>query len=191
MQYTYNTKLTTFEWLASVVAVHERFHAFVEHVRENRPFWVDWYPVQSRILDGSAGESSHPLVMDIGAGSGRDMLAFSKKFPDAAGRVIIQGLPSVFDDVHYHDLGLRRLDTMSSLLSRSKVRARTYFLKFVLHEFSDQNCIEKKNTIPAMEKGHSKILIGKYILSDENAGLFNSMVDLILMVFAPGTLRTK
>lgn len=42
-----------------------------------------------------------------------------------------------------------------------------------------------------MVKGHSKILIEEYLLPDENAGLFHSMVDMILMVFAPGILRTK
>jgi hypothetical protein len=109
MQYTYNTKSTTFEWLAGDVAVHGRFHAFVEHVRDNRPFWVDWYPVQEKILDGYSGESNDALIVDIGAGSGRDMLAFKKKFTDATGRIIIQDLPSVFGDVHYHDLGLEKI----------------------------------------------------------------------------------
>jgi hypothetical protein len=42
-----------------------------------------------------------------------------------------------------------------------------------------------------MERGYSKILIEEYILREENAGLFHSMVDIILMVFAPGGLRTK
>ncbi|KAJ5115983.1 hypothetical protein N7456_000331 [Penicillium angulare] len=191
MQHTYNTKLTTFEWLASDVAVHERFHAFVEHVRDNRPFWVDWYPAQKTILDGYSGEANDALIVDIGAGSGRDMLAFKKKFPDVTGRVIIEDLPSVFDDVHYHDLGLEKIGY--DVFSPQPIKgARAYFFKFLLHEFSDQSCIEiLKNVIGAMEKGHSKILIEEYILPEENAGLFHSMVDLILMVFAPGTLRTK
>lgn len=61
-----------------------------------------------------------------------------------------------------------------------------------MHEFSDENCIEiLKNVTQAMEKGYSKILIEEYILREENPGLFHSMVDIILMVFAPGSLRTK
>ncbi|CAI7647942.1 unnamed protein product [Penicillium manginii] len=191
MQYTYGTKLTTFDWLADDVAVHERFHAFVQHIRDNRPFWVDWYPVQERILDGYSGEENDALIVDIGAGSGRDMLAFKKKFADTTGRIVIQDLPSVFDDVHYHDLGLEKIgyDVFSPQPTKG---ARAYFLKFLLHEFSDENCIAiLKNVTQAMERGHSKILIEEYILRDDDAGLFHSMVDMILMVFAPGGLRTK
>jgi hypothetical protein len=42
-----------------------------------------------------------------------------------------------------------------------------------------------------MKRGHSKILIEEFILQDENAGLFHSMVDMILMVFGPGIVRTE
>ncbi|KAJ5919065.1 hypothetical protein N7466_010008 [Penicillium verhagenii] len=191
MQYTYDTNLTTFEWLAQDVAVHERFHSFVEHVRESRPFWVDWYPVQERILDGSSCETGDALIVDIAAGSGRDMLAFKKKFPDATGRIIVEDLPAVFNDVTYHDLGLEKIG-YDAFTPQPVQGSRAYFLKFLLHEFSDENCMEiLKNVTKAMKKGHSKILIEEYILPDENAGLFHSMVDMILMVFAPGTLRTK
>ncbi|KAJ6021715.1 S-adenosyl-L-methionine-dependent methyltransferase [Penicillium herquei] len=191
IQYTYNMKMTTFEWLARDVAVHERFHHYVQGVRESRPFWVDWFPVQDRILDGYSGVPTDPLIVDMAGGSGRDMLAFKSKFPDLTGRVILQDLPAVFNDIHYHDMGFEKIE--HDIFDRQPVEgARVYFLKFILHEFSDDNCIKiLQNTIQAMKKGHSKILIEEFILPDENAGLFHSMVDMILMVFGPGIVRTK
>lgn len=42
-----------------------------------------------------------------------------------------------------------------------------------------------------MREGYSKIHIEEFILPAENAGLFHSMVDMILMVFGPGILRTE
>jgi hypothetical protein len=101
--------MTSFEWLAKDPAVHERFQAYVEGTREKRPYWVDWYPVQQRILDHYSGNQDDSLIVDIGAGSGRDMLAFKRKFPCTTGRIIIEDLPAVFNDVHYHDLGLEKI----------------------------------------------------------------------------------
>ncbi|KAJ5709411.1 hypothetical protein N7493_010745 [Penicillium malachiteum] len=191
IQYTYNIKMTTFEWLASDRALHERFHNYVQGVRESRPFWVDWFPVQERILDGYSGAPTDSFIVDVAGGSGRDMLALKRKFPNLSGRVILEDLPAVINDIHFHDMGLEKI--AHDVFHPQPVEgARVYFLKFILHEFSDDNCIKiLQNTIRAMKKGHSKILIEEFILPDENAGLFHSMVDMILMVVGPGIVRTK
>ncbi|KAJ5722500.1 S-adenosyl-L-methionine-dependent methyltransferase [Penicillium malachiteum] len=191
IQYTYNIKMTTFEWLASDKVRHERFHNYVQGVRESRPFWVDWFPVQERILDGYSGAPTDPLIVDVAGGSGRDMLVLKRKFPDLTGRVILEDLPAVINDIHFHDMGLEKIE--HDVFNPQPVEgARVYFLKFILHEFSDDNCIKiLQNIIQAMRKGHSKILIEEFILPDENAGLFHSMVDMILMVVGPGIVRTE
>ena len=49
-------------------------------------------------------------LVDTGPGSGRDMLAFKRKFPNTTGRVILEDLPAVFNDVHYNDLGLEKIE---------------------------------------------------------------------------------
>ncbi|RAH86208.1 S-adenosyl-L-methionine-dependent methyltransferase [Aspergillus japonicus CBS 114.51] len=191
IQYTYHTQMNSFEWLANHKAAHARFHAYVEGVREGQSDWVDWFPVQTRILDGYASKPSDPLIVDIAAGSGRDMLAFKRKFPDVAGRIIIQDLPAVFQDVHCQDLGLEKIEH-DAFAPQPVVGARVYYLRFVLHEFSDDNCRKiLENITRVMTKGHSKILIEEFLLPDEHAPLFHSMVDMILMVFGPGIVRTQ
>jgi tRNA G46 methylase TrmB len=80
--------MTYFGLIARDLVTHESFHAYVEGVKESWPYCVDWYPVQRRILDCS-GNPDDPLIVDIGAGSGRDMLAFKRKFPTTTGRYII------------------------------------------------------------------------------------------------------
>jgi hypothetical protein len=57
------------------------------------------------------------------------MLAFKKKFADATGRIVIQDLPSVFDDVHYHDLGLEKIgyDVFSPQPTKGKRNSAVHF----------------------------------------------------------------
>ncbi|PYH81826.1 S-adenosyl-L-methionine-dependent methyltransferase [Aspergillus uvarum CBS 121591] len=191
IQYTYHTQMNSFEWLASHKAAHARFHAYVEGVREGQSDWVDWFSVQARILDGYASIPSDPLIVDVAAGSGRDMLAFKRKFPDVAGRIIIQDLPVVFQDVHCQDLGLEKIEH-DVFAPQPVVGARVYYLRFILHEFSDDNCRRiLENITHVMTKGYSKILIEEFLLPDAHATLFHSMVDMILMVFGPGAVRTQ
>lgn len=64
-----------------------------------RNYWVDWYPVQARILDGESSDT--PLIVDVGGGKGHDLLEFNAKYPGH--RMILQDLESVIetlDDLH-------------------------------------------------------------------------------------------
>ena len=62
--------------------------------------WVDWYPVNERIINGflrsgTADEKvmgSDVLLVDVGGGEGHYVKLFRGKFPDAAGRVVLQDL---------------------------------------------------------------------------------------------------
>ncbi|PYH40700.1 putative O-methyltransferase [Aspergillus saccharolyticus JOP 1030-1] len=213
IQHTYGTPLATFDWLAENKPIQQRFHAYVEAVRAGQPYWVDWFPVQERILHDCCCGPDDPLIVDLAAGRGGDMWAFKRKFPDATGRVIIQDLPAVFQDVYGQDLGLERIEhdifdpqpiigkstnfiscvaNMGQELISHHAGARVYYLRWILHEFSDDGCRRiLQGLTQVMRKGHSKILIEEFILPDENAGLFPSMVDMLLMVFGPGIARTE
>lgn len=75
-------------------------HAFFESDRGNRPLWVDWFPVQQKLLN----DSSRPLgkdgilYVDIGGGRGHDLLDFKRKFGAYPGRYVLMDLPLVVDD---------------------------------------------------------------------------------------------
>lgn len=53
-----------------------------------RRYWVDWYPVQERILDGfdkgekrEEGEEEGICIVDVGGGKGHDLMQFEERFP--------------------------------------------------------------------------------------------------------------
>lgn len=77
MQYAFQTKLTTFQYMASVPPVLKDFNTFMGNTMGARKYWTDWFPIQERLLDGS-NETLH-LLVDVGGGKGHDVLDFQEK----------------------------------------------------------------------------------------------------------------
>lgn len=66
-----------------------------------RNYWVDWYPVEERILDGY--DSKDCLLVDVAGGKGHDVQAFQEKFP-GKGRLVLQDLPQVLNNLNDEEL---------------------------------------------------------------------------------------
>lgn len=64
-----------------------------------RKYWVDWYPVKERILDGCSLDT--PLLIDIGGGKGHDLVQFDAKFPGH--KLILQEVPEVIANLRGSD----------------------------------------------------------------------------------------
>ena len=96
MQYAFQTKLTTFELFSSMPSVLKDFNAFMGNTMGARNYWVDWFPVRERLLEGGDPESA--LLVDVGAGKGHDLLAFREKYP-CQGRLVLQDLEQVISGI--------------------------------------------------------------------------------------------
>ncbi|KAH8427499.1 uncharacterized protein LDX57_005212 [Aspergillus melleus] len=59
-----------------------------------RKYWVDWYPVQERILNGA--DPNTALIVDVGAGKGHDLIAVQERFPNT-GQLVLEDLEAVTD----------------------------------------------------------------------------------------------
>lgn len=101
MQYAFQTKLTSFEYMSSIPWVLKDFNTFMGNTMGARKYWTDWFPVQERLLDG-ANEAS-PLLVDVGGGKGHDVLDFQAKYPQKGRRLVLQDLSPVTSDLE--DLG--------------------------------------------------------------------------------------
>lgn len=106
LQYTNNIKNDGFTWLCQNPAALDRFNSFMEGQRANRAFWADWFPVRERVLNHPDLSAEKPLLVDIGGGRGHDLIVFRERFPDAPGKLILEELPEVIDEVR----GVRDLD---------------------------------------------------------------------------------
>lgn len=92
MQYAFQTKLSTFEFFSTMPGVFADFNMFMGNTMGARSYWVDWFPVQERLLDGAMADSA--LIVDVGGGRGHDLQAFHEKHP-RQGRLVLQDLTPV------------------------------------------------------------------------------------------------
>jgi len=95
-QFAFKTGKTGFEYIESIPSLANDFHRFMGHTMGARQYWVDWYPVESRILNGATTDK--PLFVDIGAGRGHDIVAFKKKYPHEGG-LIWEDLPGLTKEI--------------------------------------------------------------------------------------------
>lgn len=82
---------------------HEAMDEFYIHMagrKANLPVWVDWFPVQDRIIDGFEYEEGGVLLVDVAGGRGHDLERFHGKFPSTPGRLIVEDLPQVVEGIN-------------------------------------------------------------------------------------------
>lgn len=72
-------------------------NTFFEGDRGSRPSWVDWFPVEQKLLRGS--KSDHPLLVDVAGGRGHDVIEFHNHFPDHRGKLVLQDQQAVLDSI--------------------------------------------------------------------------------------------
>lgn len=95
MQYAFQTKLQTFDFISTKPELLKDFTTFMGNTMGARKYWVDWYPVKEQILDGSSPDT--PLLIDVGGGKGHDIIQFHTKFPGY--KLVLQEIPEVVDNL--------------------------------------------------------------------------------------------
>lgn len=67
-----------------------------------------------------------------------------------------------------------------------------YYLRNILHDWSDQKCLEILASIrPAMVAGQSVLLIDELVLPEKEAPLRESQLDIEMLVHLAGAERTE
>ncbi|KAI1733692.1 putative O-methyltransferase [Xylaria scruposa] len=186
-QYAFQSKLSAFQLYSSMPGLLKDFNMFMGNTMGARSYWIDWYPVQERLLNGSMQEL--PLLVDVGGGKGHDLLAFHEKYP-TQGRLVLQDLATVIESIRdIHPIEPVAYDFFTEQPIHG---ARAYFYHHILHDWSDVKCLEiLKQAKNAMKPGYSKLLIHEMIIPEQGASKFHAMLDLTMMVFNAGMERTE
>lgn len=168
------------------------FNAFMAGSLETRKDWFDLFPVDEIILDGAQKDATDStLLVDIGGGEGHDIEAFHKRFPDAEGSLVLQDLPETIDNIKTLDSSIVR--QKHNFFEEQPVKdARAYYLRYIFHDWPDDECIViLKHIASAMKPGYSKLLIFEWVLPAKNTPLYPALLDINMMAVLNGMERTE
>ncbi|XP_042518770.1 (R,S)-reticuline 7-O-methyltransferase-like [Macadamia integrifolia] len=145
--------------------------------------------VLSAYGEGFAGMGSGSVVVDVGGGIGMAVAEIVKTHPHIKG--INFDLPHVIDTApQYPGVSHVAGDMFASI-----PKADALFLKWVLHDWSDENCINiLKNCRNALPEKSGKIIILEVVLEPKDEGLFAEIglaFDLLMISHTGGKERTK
>ena len=100
LQYAHQTKSNVFEHLTSMPSLLQDFNKFMGNTMGAKQYWVDWYPVEERLLRDL--DATALLLVDVGGGRGHDVQAFHEKYPNRGG-LVVQDLPQGFENNQERD----------------------------------------------------------------------------------------
>ncbi|RJE27369.1 O-methyltransferase [Aspergillus sclerotialis] len=189
--YAENLSDSLWEWFGSDPERLNICNTFMEAKDRLGPSWLVWFPVKERLVDGFDASHGDKLLVDMAGGRGHDTEAFHKKFPERPGGLVVEDLPHVIEDIQDLDPSIERL-TFDLFEKQPIEGARIYYIKFVLHDWSDSDCRKiLSNLAPAMKKGYSKLIIEEMILEDTDCAMLQATRDWVMMAFCNSMERTK
>ncbi|KAJ4160377.1 hypothetical protein NW754_003502 [Fusarium falciforme] len=193
LQHGYSTEKTFFEHLHTNPPYGQMFHLHMGGYRQGRPSWMDadFFPVQEKLLNGFDQSEDATLLVDIGGSFGHDIGEFRRKFPDAPGRLVLQDLPVVIDQITKLDEKIER--TKYDFFTEQPIKgARAYYMHSVLHDWSDETCTKiLKRAMGAMKPGYSKLLINENVIPNTGAQWEATALDVMMLTLLASRERTQ
>ncbi|RSL54104.1 hypothetical protein CEP54_010059 [Fusarium duplospermum] len=132
-----------------------------------------------------------PLVVDVAGGLGHDINEFKKFYPEHPGKLILQDLPVVINDVKGIDPSIELMG--HDFLTEQPIKgARAYFMHSIMHDWPDDVC--RKILAPlaeAMKPGYSKLLIFECVIPKTGAYWEATAGDILMMTQLSAVERTE
>ena len=185
-QKAFHTDLSFFEWLPQ----HPQHTKSLGHLMalDRSSHWVDRYPVVEKFGSLATGPEKAILV-DVGGSFGQQAVAFRNKFPDCPGRVIVQDIPATLTSAQ----PVRGVEFMAHDFFGAQpiVDAKLYYLRHVLHDWPDAECVRiLKNIIPAMGP-ESRLIIDDIVMPERGVPWASAFLDMLMMNNLGALERTR
>ncbi|OJJ50748.1 hypothetical protein ASPZODRAFT_106589 [Penicilliopsis zonata CBS 506.65] len=185
-QKAFQTDLLAFDYMATQPDLLKSFQQTMGIKRV-----VDWlsvFPFEAALGDWD-NEVDRPLFVDIGGGFGHQSTGVRRRFPQISGRVILQDLEASLK--HVKDLEGVEIMPYDFFTPQPVKGSRFYYLRMILHDYTDDDCLRiLNNIIPAMDE-HSRILIDDIVLPDTGAHWQATMEDISMMAVHAAKERTR
>ncbi|KAJ5943728.1 hypothetical protein N7516_003896 [Penicillium verrucosum] len=190
LQFTEKIDESIWAWLPQNPEKLDYCNTFMEGDRGARPGWLEWFPVEERLLC-DANPDAETLMVDVAGGRGHDLAGFLARYPDAPGRLVLEDLPHVLGE---STIDAERIEKQAFDLFKPQPihGARIYYMKFILHDWSDEeNHVILTKLAGAMKQGYSKLIIEEFVLADRDGAMLPAMWDWEMMIFCNSMERSK
>ncbi|KAL3430660.1 S-adenosyl-L-methionine-dependent methyltransferase [Aspergillus tetrazonus] len=184
-QKAFQTSQTLFEWMPQ----HPKHMKSLGHLMAlQRPtVWVDHFPVLEQL--GEFPGPDKTLMVDIGGGFGQQSKALRSKCPNVEGRIIVQDMPQTLasaepaEGVEFAEHDFFQPQPVEG--------AKFYYLRHVLHDWPDEQCVQiLQQVIPAMAP-ESRILIDEVVIPVTGVPWQAAFMDLLMMESFASIERTR
>jgi hypothetical protein len=168
-----------------------QFNSFMSVTRDGKKPWFDVYPVAERLDVSSPADA---VLVDVGGGKGHDLIAFSQFMAklQMQGTLVLQDQPSAIESVPTEHASSIEIQAHDFFTPQKVIGARAYFLKHILHDWSDEDCVAILTRIrDAMKSGYSKILINEIVLPDEKCDSMSAGRDVVMMALLDAKERSR
>ncbi len=172
---------------------------FFEYIG-TRPNCREWF--DRGMANFSAGEnavianahdfSKYPQIVDVGGGQGGFLAEILKLYPNVKGTLF--DVSAVTENSVYlndSELNGRWEKVSGDFFSSVPANADAYILKRILHDWSDEKCVEILRSCRQAMAKDSVLLVVDSIIPAGNIPHPGKVMDILMMVFAEGRERTE
>ncbi|KAL4977052.1 S-adenosyl-L-methionine-dependent methyltransferase [Aspergillus desertorum] len=160
--------------------------------QDGADYWFDVYPVTETL---TSPDPDRVLLVDIGGGVGHTLAALKRRFPDLSGRLILEDLPQVIDDIK-EPLPENVSAIKHSMFEPQPTRdAKVYYMRRVLHDWPNKQALMALSRTREAMAEDSMLIIHDYTFPDGHDGPdvipFAAIVDFQLMELMSSHERTQ
>lgn len=179
-QKVFLTDLPVFRWLATQPERSRPLHEFMTTLNAEGVPWFDAFPLEREL-----GSFSGPHVLvDVGGGFGQQCVNLKLRYPALQGKLVLQDLPQTLEQLPPPIMaqldGVERMP--HDFFAPQPVEgSRFYYIRQVLHNWSDESCVAILRRLVAAFGSESQILIDERVFPESGATWEATTADLMMM----------
>ncbi|RYP70036.1 hypothetical protein DL771_005727 [Monosporascus sp. 5C6A] len=190
----HQTEEPTYKWLQSHPELGEIVADFMAVQRDGLPSFLDAFAFDQELTEVTSDAT--PLFVDVGGGMGHQCIAFRQRYPTLPGRVILQDQGHVIERVESKPLpGFKESGIEAQIhdfFTPQPIKgARAYYLRNILHNYTDDACRQILEGIKLSMTQHSVILVDEMVLSESHAPARASQMDMCMFTCLAAKERSE
>lgn len=203
-QKVHNTDLNFFEYLSTVdIDLGHRFNNAMAGLGTYTQFLtLDTFPFNETL-------QKETVLVDVGGGRGPMMKKVLARWPGLKAKIIVQDQPHSIQTADAEGTGIEFMahnffeeqpvkgNLVTPFCLSLKVECLTiegadyYFLRRIMHDWPDDDCVKILRHLVQAMKPTSKILIADFVMDEINAPRYKSASDLMMAFLLGGAERTE